>query len=246
MSLDVDLVVEVGLFNVTAAFSVGATPLAIVGENGAGKTTLLRALVGGVAPRAGRVVLADHLLFDRGSGVDLPPEQRRIGYVPQGTALFPHMSVADNVGFGLRAHAGLDAGARAQKVAATLDQLGCADLQHQRPADLSGGERQRVALARAVITKPAALVLDEPLAALDASARRELRGFLAQVLGEWGVPTVVVTHDPRDVVALGADVLVLAEGRVVQQGTVDGCRANPANAFVSELFSPLEPESRRV
>ena len=214
-----------------------ARPVALVGPNGAGKTTLLRLIAGAYRPQAGRIEVGGRVLFDAAAAVDLPPERRAVGYVPQGYGLFPHLGVADNVAFGLRAR-GHSGGRRAARLAAEqmLDELGCASLAGRRPTELSGGEQQRVALARALVVDPAILLLDEPLAALDASARRQLRRFLADHLRRRARPSIVVTHDARDVLALEAEACVLDAGRVVQRGTADQLRRAPANDFVAELF----------
>jgi len=208
-------------------------PVALIGPNGSGKTTLLRTIAGAHRPDAGRVRLQDRVLFDSARRVDLPPEQRRVGYVPQGFGLFPHLSVLDNVGFGL---VGRGRAERREAAAPVLEQMGIAHLAQRTPGALSGGEQQRVALARALMVDPAILLLDEPLSALDASARRAMRAHLAGYLAERGGPSVVVTHDARDVFALGAHVYVLERGRVVQQGAAAEVAAAPCNDFVAEFF----------
>ena len=165
-------------------------------------------------------------------------EQRQLGYVPQGYALFPHLTVRQNIAFALgsAARAG-DRRIQAQRTAAVLGELALEALADRYPATLSGGERQRVALARALSVRPRALLLDEPLAALDVSARREVRVFLASVLARLGLPCLIVTHDPDDAQALAHQILVLEAGRVVQSGTWESLRAAPASRFVAELTS---------
>jgi molybdate transport system ATP-binding protein len=201
--------------------------VALVGPNGAGKTTLLK-LVLGVAPSTGgRVSLGDTVLYDAAQGVDLPPEERALGWVPQHYGLFPHLSVEQNVAFGARTPA---------DAARELERLGLEALRARRPGTLSGGERQRVALARALAAGPRALLLDEPLAALDASARRQLRASLAELLHEVGLPALIVTHDPDDAAALADKVAVLDGGKVVQTGTLEELRSGPKTEFVAELF----------
>ena len=206
---------------------------ALVGPNGAGKTTLLRTLAGAHRPDAGRVVLgtgeATEVLFDAKRGIDRAPEARSVGYVPQGYGLFPHLSALDNVAFGL-------AGDRVA-AARWLERVGAGALSPRFPAALSGGERQRVALARALARAPRLLLLDEPLAALDVGSRRRLRAELAGYLRAEGVPALVVTHDPRDVRALDAEVVVLEAGRVVQRGDPETLARQPASEFVAELFA---------
>ena len=208
-------------------------PTVLVGPNGAGKTTLLRVIAGSLTPEHGRFELGGRTLLDTEGGVDLPPEARRVGYVPQGYGLFPHLRAIDNVAFGLSQRTP----AQRRRVAAQmLERLGCAHLASRLPAALSGGERQRIALARALVVEPDLLLLDEPLSALDAPKRRSMRTFLVQHLAERGKPAIVVTHDLRDVLALDAEVFVLDAGRVVQRGSAQQLRDEPANDFVAELF----------
>ncbi len=227
-----------GDFALDAALAGGVAPVALVGPNGSGKTTLLRAVAGIRRPDAGRVRVGDRVLFDAELGIGLAPEERRVGYVPQGCALFPHLSVLDNVAFGL-------AGRRARRpkadrrsaARAILDDLDCGRLAGRRPETLSGGERQRVALARALLPRPDLLLLDEPLAALDALARRDVRDALAARLKRIQVPAAIVTHDVRDVRALDvATVHVLDRGAVVQSGPPDRLAARPANDFAAAFF----------
>lgn len=215
----------------------GAQPLVLAGPNGAGKTTLLRLIAGARRPDEGLIQVGDRVLFDSSASTDLSPEERRVGYVPQGYALFPHLDVLDNVAFGLLASEEVaTAAGRRMRAAGMLDRMGCVQLGRRDPHSLSGGERQRVALARALMTDPEILLLDEPLAALDAIARRQLRAFLADHLGALRRPTLVVTHDVRDARALSADMVVLERGSVVQRGTLAEVAASPATDFIAEFF----------
>lgn len=209
-----------------------AGPLVLVGPNGSGKTTLLRALAGAARPDDGVVRVGDRVLLD--AATDVPIEQRGVGYVPQGYGLFPHLSVRDNVAFGLAAR-GVPPAERSERVARILDELGCDGLIDRSPRTLSGGEQQRVALARALVLAPRLLLLDEPLAALDATTRRAVRSFLATRLRAFGGPSLLVTHDARDAAALDAEVVVLERGRVVQRGRLESLRAAPATDFVAEF-----------
>jgi molybdate transport system ATP-binding protein len=236
----VRLVADIEAPGVSAALEVDERGLVIVGPNGAGKTSLLLALVGARRPARGSVRAGDVVLFDAARGIDLPPEERGLGYLPQGYALFPHLSAEDNVAFALacRRPPVPRAGALA-----LLARLGVGALAARRPAQLSGGERQRVGLARALAAGPRALLLDEPLAALDVERRDEVRAFLRDELRALARPFVLVTHDADDVRALGAPVLVLEAGRVTARGAIDALGAAPATPFVARLFG--EAPARR-
>ncbi|HVV17014.1 MAG TPA: ATP-binding cassette domain-containing protein [Polyangia bacterium] len=230
--LDVDVQGTVGTLAVRASFSAAERPIGLMGPNGAGKTSILMFVAGGLRPSGGRVALGDVPLFDAETGVDRPVEQRGIGFVPQRYALFPHLDVLGNVAFGIP-------GPRLERLRharEALDELEVGALGRRRPDQLSGGEMQRVALARALAARPGALLLDEPLAALDATVRRETRRFLADRLRAWSLPTVVVTHDRADAEALCGEILVLEAGAVTQRGTLDALTSAPATAFVAELL----------
>jgi ABC-type sulfate/molybdate transport systems ATPase subunit len=237
VSFAISLRAEVGALRLDVDIASGNAPLALVGPNGAGKTTLLRLIAGAEQPVAGRIEIDGETPFDSERGIHLPPERRRVGYVPQGHGLFPHLSVEHNVAFGLAfSRPGWSRAERVRAARKLLAELGAEHLARRRTGSLSGGERQRVALARALIVEPRLLLLDEPLAALDPSARRALRAFLAARLSERRQPTLLVTHDLRDVLALGADVCVLEGGRILQRGRPEELRRAPASDFVAELF----------
>ncbi|HXE45252.1 MAG TPA: ATP-binding cassette domain-containing protein [Conexibacter sp.] len=206
--------------------------LALAGPSGAGKTSVLRIVAGLLAPDRGRVTCGGETWLDTAAGVDLAPERRRCGYVFQDYALFDHLSVWRNVAYGL---CGVPRARRRMDAHALLERFGVERLADARPATLSGGERQRVALARALAARPRALLLDEPLAALDArsagSAAREL-GVLLRALD---VPAILVTHDFAQAALLGDRVAVLDAGRIVQQGDAAELAAAPASSFVADL-----------
>lgn len=231
----------VGQLDLDVELDGAAGPVALIGPNGSGKTTVLRTLAGAHRPLSGRIEVAGRVLFDSEQGVDLAPERRRVGYVPQGYGLFPHLNGLDNVGFGsVRSIDGRSRRSsrddRRRRAMALLERLGCAHLADRWPGSLSGGEQQRVALARALMIDPALLLLDEPLSAMDVAARRSLRSYLADHLAERAAPALVVTQDARDVRALGARVFVLEGGSIVQRGTADELAARPATEFVAEFF----------
>jgi molybdate transport system ATP-binding protein len=235
-----------GDFQLDLTLDLGASPLVIVGPNGAGKSTALLALLGIVRPDAGHILLGDEPLFDADRDVDLPTEERGIAYVPQDYALFPHLTAAENVAFALACRpARLPAAQRRAEARAWLDRLGVLPAADRHPAALSGGERQRVALARALARAPRLLLFDEPFAALDASVRDEVRRYLRERLAELGLPAIVVSHDRADVAALGAPVLVLERGQVVQRGTLAELEAAPATDYVAR-FCGRRPSTKET
>jgi molybdate transport system ATP-binding protein len=231
---------RLGELSLDVSFTSNAGPTLIVGPNGSGKTTVLRAIAGARLPLQGEIRLNGRTLVDQGSGVCLPPEERHIGYVPQGYALFPHLTAVDNVAFGCRG------GAREckEQALAALERFEARHLAARYPLELSGGEQQRVALARALATEPRGLLLDEPLSALDARTRRTMRSFLAEYLSAQERPAIVVSHDVRDVLALGGHVIVLEDGKITQQGSAHDLAHAPATDFVSEFFDAIPSGAR--
>ncbi len=228
---------RLGALDLDVDLEGGEGPAALIGPNGSGKTTLLRTIAGAHRPDSGLIQLGDRVVYDSDRGIDLPPEARRVGYVPQGFGLFPHLDVVDNVAFAWLARRPRPPRTERQRAAsALLERMGCAHLAGRRPTRLSGGEKQRVALARALMIEPWILLLDEPLSALDAAARRELRGYLAEHLATRGCPAIVVTHDARDVRAFDARVHAIEGGRLVQQGDAVQLTAAPATPFLAEFF----------
>jgi len=236
MSWHVDVQLRLGSLVLEVELAGADEPVSLIGPNGSGKTTLLRTIAGAHRPEAGRIRIDGRDVFDADAGLDLPPESRRVGYVPQGYGLFPHLSVLENVAFAWRAHGGPGRHERRARALSSLERVGCAALANRRPAGLSGGEQQRVALARALAVEPSILLLDEPLAALDARARRAVRSYLSEHLAEQSRPTLVVSHDARDVRALGGPVCVIEAGRVVQRGSAAELAARPATEFVAAFF----------
>jgi molybdate transport system ATP-binding protein len=211
-------------FRVALDLAVGRETVALVGPSGAGKTTVLRAISGLTRPERGRIELDGTVLFDAEAGVDVAPEHRRVGFVFQEYALFPHMTVEQNVRYA--------GGERAGEV---LDRLGIAQLARAKPESLSGGERQRVGLARALARDPGVLLLDEPLSALDAHTRMAVRAELRELLESFDLPTLLVTHDYEDAAALAGRIGVLVEGRLLQVGTPAELIAAPADPFVASF-----------
>jgi molybdate transport system ATP-binding protein len=206
--------------------------VALAGPSGAGKTSVLRVIAGLRRPDAGRVTCGDVVWLDTAAGVDLAPERRRVGYVFQEHALFAHLPAWRNVAYGLR---GLPRARRRERAHELLERFGLGHVADARPRTLSGGERQRVALARALALEPAALLLDEPLAALDTRTRAAAGRELAAVLRAAAVPALLVTHDFTEAALLGDRVAVMDGGRVVQTGTAAELAAAPATAFVADF-----------
>jgi molybdate transport system ATP-binding protein len=205
------------VFALAADFAAASDRVVLFGPSGSGKTLTLQMLAGVVTPDAGRIIVGDRVLFDKPKNVNVLARHRAIGYVPQDYALFPHLSVADNVGFGLpsRWPWGLGPEDR-RRVAEFLEIFELTDMRHSLPRDLSGGQRQRVALARALIRRPSLLLLDEPFSALDALLRGRMRQELLRVQERFNIPVIVITHDPEDVAALAQTVVVYEAGRVSQ------------------------------
>ncbi len=212
--------------------------VAVLGPNGSGKSTLLAALAGLLRPDAGRVVLGERMLTDTAAGLHVPPHRRRVGLLAQQALLFPHLSAAANVAFGPRCLGAsrADAAAAAASWLADVDAL---ELAHRRPAQLSGGQAQRVALARALAGGPELLLLDEPMAALDIDSAPAMRSLLRRVVRDGrcgaGQTTVLVTHHLLDAVVLADRVLVLGDGRIVEQGPTREVLARPRSPFAARI-----------
>jgi len=235
VSLDARIRASRGRFtlDVEVACDAGSV-LAVLGPNGAGKTTLLRCLGGNLAIDAGHVRLDGEVLDDPATGTFVAPEHRRVGTVPQDHLLFPHLSALENVAFGPRARGVARRDAR-ERARARLAAVGLEDRAGDRPARLSGGQSQRVALARALATDPALLLLDEPLAALDATTRATTRRDLRRHLGDFPGPTVLVTHDPIDALVLADVIAVVEDGLVTQSGPAAEVARRPRTPYVADL-----------
>lgn len=235
MSLRADLILQRGSFSLQAAFDVEpGTVVAVLGPNGAGKSTLLRALAGleridrGCIEAHGRVV-------DDGATTFVPAQGRSVGFVFQDYALFPHLTVLENVAFGLRAQ-GVDRATARRRARELAARLRFDEVLDRRPGAISGGQAQRVALARALATGPRTLLLDEPLAALDAETRAAVREHLQSELLAFAGCTVLVTHDALDAMLLADRVLVLEGGRIVQEGTPHELAQRPTTTYAAALF----------
>ena len=235
MSLEAVVQLKLGRLDLDMELTIGdGEVVALLGPNGAGKTTLLRAIAGLVPFSAGHVHLDGQVLEDAATGVYVPTERRPIGFVFQDYLLFPHISVLDNVAFGLRSR-GMGRRLATEKAVWWLDRIGLGSYAQAKPAGLSGGQRQRVALARALAPDPRLLLLDEPLAALDVTTRAEVRRDLKRHLATFEGIRLVVTHDPLEAVALADRLIVMESGRLVQTGTPAEVTARPRSQYVADL-----------
>jgi molybdate transport system ATP-binding protein len=226
--LAVDVEKQLGTFMVSVRFQATGGATALFGPSGAGKTTVVNMIAGLLKPDRGSIALDESVLFDAKVGIDVPPHQRRIGYVFQEGRLFPHLSVRQNLDYGRRM-SGRPRDAEDFKRIATLLDIG--HLLDRRPRMLSGGERQRIAVGRALLMQPRLLLLDEPLASLDAAHKREILPYLVRLRDDAGVPIVYVSHSPAEVRRIATDVVRLNAGKVVAVGGPELLDEPEADAF---------------
>ncbi len=230
-TLDLAFRLDLGSFTLEPELTSHSRRVALFGPSGSGKSLTLEVITGLARPDSGAVKVLGTTLFDSGSGRNLSPQRRRLGYVPQQFHLFPHMTASENVRYGLR-DAGRDAAARVGELLEVVDLAGLAS---RYPRELSGGQQQRVAFARALAGDPHLLLLDEPFSALDEVVRAQLRHYLAETLERIGTPTVLVTHDLVEATMLADTLVVMRRGRVVQVGGGEELLLRPADAEVAEL-----------
>ncbi|GLU90851.1 ABC transporter ATP-binding protein [Agromyces sp. NBRC 114283] len=229
-----ELEVERGGFRLDAAVAVGPDEvLAVLGPNGSGKSTMLGAIAGHVPLDRGEVRIGGRLLGGAGAR-EVPLAARRVGLLGQQALLFPHLSALENVAFGPRAQGAGRRESRAE-AAAWLERVGLAGFEHHRPAELSGGQQQRVALARTLAAKPAALLLDEPFAALDVEAAAGMRRLVREHRAALGIPMLLVTHDPLDALVLAGHAAILQAGRLVDEGPIARVLGHPRTPFIAAL-----------
>ena len=239
MSMDAQVDVVLGDFTLSVHLEVApGEVVAVLGPNGSGKTTLLRVLAGIEPLHRGRIVLDERVLDDPETNVLVAPQDRSCGMMFQDHLLFPHLSVVENVAFGLRCHGVARAKAR-RRATDWLKMMHLDEFARAMPGSLSGGQAQRVALARTLINEPRLILLDEPMAALDVVNRGAMRSELRNRLSDLGGCTVLVTHDPADVAAIADRVVIIEAGRVAQQGTLAEVTTQPGTAYVAELADAL-------
>ena len=227
--LEVDVRKALGSFTIEARFETGAGITALFGKSGAGKTSIVQMLAGLITPDRGRIVLDGKVLFDSSDRNSAPPEARRIGYIFQDSRLFPHMTVRRNLNYGKRRHDEKGANVTEDAVA---EVLGIGHLLRRRTHDLSGGERQRVAIGRALLTSPRLLLMDEPLASLDAERKREIIPFIDRVHRQFEIPTIYVSHSVEEILELATAMVLLEDGQVTASGTVEEVMNRPELARV--------------
>jgi molybdate transport system ATP-binding protein len=224
--LDIAVERQLGAFRLDVRLTLPSRGVsALFGRSGSGKTSLVNMLAGLMRPDRGRIALDRTVLFDSESGADAPPERRRLGYVFQEGRLFPHLSVRNNLLYGRRRASARDSATTSTEI---VDLLGIAHLLDRRPASLSGGEKQRVAIGRALLANPRLLLMDEPLASLDAARKEEILPFIERLRDHFRLPIVYVTHDIGEIVRLADAVAVLAEGRATAVGSIDEVLGHPA------------------
>jgi ABC-type sulfate/molybdate transport systems ATPase subunit len=232
MALEVQIERKLPEFTLKVSFTAGEAPLSILGPSGAGKTMLLRCIAGLERANRGRIALDDRVLLDTERKINVAARNRRVGMLFQHYALFPHRTVSENVAFGLR---DLPAEEQKRRVTALLERAHIGDLDRRYPRELSGGEQQRTALARALAVEPEALLLDEPLSALDTHLRSQMETQLQEVFATYRRPTLLVTHNIEEAYRLGGEMLVLSRGRVAAFGTKEQIFRNPPSMEVAQL-----------
>ncbi|MGZ8851646.1 MAG: molybdenum ABC transporter ATP-binding protein [Thermoanaerobaculia bacterium] len=234
--ITIDIAQPLARFALEVSCTLEAPVTAVVGASGSGKTSLIESIAGLRRATRGRISIDGNVLLDSTNGIDLPPEKRRVGYVPQEVALFPHLSARDNVTFASRDES---------RLAVLSDTLELAPLLDRFPSALSGGERQRVALARALMASPRLLLLDEPLAALDQPLRERILTYLRRIRDRERLPMIYVTHQPVEAMALANYCIVLRDGHIVGQGKPDDVLRDPRSAVstdIDNVFEVFDPQ----
>jgi molybdate transport system ATP-binding protein len=226
------IVKEIGSFRLNIDLTAQSQVTALFGPSGSGKSLTLQCIAGLLAPDSGQIAIGERTLYDAAAGVNLPSRERRVGYLFQNYALFPHLTAAENIAYGLHR---LPKSERAERLQEALRTVRLEGMAERYPAQLSGGQQQRVALARALVGRPAILLLDEPFAALDSIVRAQLQQELLQILRAVPIPAVLVTHQLDEAYALSREMAVLEAGRVLQAGPRDEVYYRPRTRAVAEL-----------
>ena len=216
MTLEVRLAKQFRRFTLDVSWRIGDDLAVIFGPSGAGKSVTLQMIAGLARPDSGRIICSDRVFYDGAQGIWMPPQQRRVGYVFQDAALFPHLTVRQNILYGAT---GIASRLRDDRFEEVMYIFQLAGLEDKRPAEISGGQKKRVAFARALIRKPDLLLLDEPFSALDMSLRSEMHDFLRDIRKQYGIPVVLVTHDVVEAYSMASCVVVYADGQAVYTGT---------------------------
>jgi molybdate transport system permease protein len=232
MALTVEIAKRLAEFELNVSLTAGSEPVGILGPSGAGKSMLLRCIAGIERPDRGRISLGERTLFDSERHIQVPARSRHVGMLFQGDSLFPHRTVAENVGFGLHESAPQE---RVQRIATWMERTHIQGLEHRRPRELSGGEQQRAALARALATEPEALLLDEPLSALDTHLRSQVEAQLQETFAAFRRPALLVTHNIEEAYRLGEKLMLLARGRVVAFGAKEEIFRHPPTQMAAQL-----------
>jgi molybdate transport system ATP-binding protein len=227
----------IGGFSLDVEWQIGNELAVLFGYSGAGKSMTLQMIAGFMRPDEGFIRVDGRILFDSSQRIDIPPEQRHLGYVFQDLALFPHMTVYENIAYGAN---GSDDGDKKETIEKMIRSFQLDGLEDKRPAEISGGQKQRVAFARSLIGSPPVLLLDEPFSALDYPLRLEMRHFLRETRKKFDIPAVLVTHDVFEAYSMADTIIVYAGGRVAQAGSPGEVFGKPANADVAKLVSCRE------
>ena len=231
--IEIDVALTLGSFRLVSRLQVGPGITVLFGQSGAGKTLTLEAIAGLLTPDRGRITIHDRPVFDAAAGLNVPPYDRHLGYVVQSYALFPHLTVAQNVAYGVF---DLPRAERDRRVDGLLRTLGIQDLADRRPSQISGGQAQRTALARALVRRPQALLLDEPFAALDEGVALTLRRELRRLVRDLNLPVLMVTHDLTEASHIGDRIAVMDAGQVLQVGDRSDVLQRPRSARVARLL----------
>jgi molybdate transport system ATP-binding protein len=238
MGISVEIVKQVNGFKLEVDWRIENELAVFFGYSGAGKSLTLQLIAGLLEPDAGRIAANNQVLFDSWEQVNVPPQRRHLGYVFQDLAIFPHMTVQQNIAYGA---AGLSRVERRHRVVEMLKIFHLEGLADKPPAEISGGQKQRVALARALIRRPQALLLDEPFSALDNPLRREMRQHLKKIHAEFQIPVILVTHDLLEAATLAETLFIYHEGKIIQRGSPQEIISRPQTPEVAALVQVPEP-----